>query len=141
MLGICCVLPRSAKMVSSKTTSSLILLAAILITTFSLVQGIPNIRSTPSKKSSNEVEQMDHRNRRASCRQHIPCGFAYYRTSNTSSRFRPIIKYDQNYLCSCDEGMSCVLTDNRSERKAYVFHCRRSEQSRHMFLFPRQGRR
>ena len=41
-----------------------------------------------------------------------------------------------NFRCNCDVEDSCVLTDNRSEIRAYVFHCRRIDSSQHMFKFP-----
>ena len=40
------------------------------------------------------------------------------------------------YRCICDEGHRCVLTNNLSDRKAYVFKCRSLKQSENMFPFP-----
>lgn len=38
--------------------------------------------------------------------------------------------------CQCQSGYQCRLTDNRLDRKAYIFHCRNTEASRHMYPFP-----
>ena len=40
------------------------------------------------------------------------------------------------FSCECDEGYSCVLTDNRPDMDMYMFHCRAREASGHMFRFP-----
>ena len=40
------------------------------------------------------------------------------------------------YRCQCQTGQRCVLTDNRLDRKAYIFQCRNAESSRHMYPFP-----
>ena len=40
------------------------------------------------------------------------------------------------FRCNCDDEYSCVLTDNLSDRQAYVFKCRTRAQSENMYLFP-----
>ena len=40
------------------------------------------------------------------------------------------------FRCNCDDEYSCVLTDNLSDRQAYVFKCRTRTQSENMYLFP-----
>jgi len=82
--------------------------------------------------SVNEVDGETHRN--PSCHETLICGRAHY--SSSESRFRPIVNYRKNNKCSCDDGHRCVLTGNKPERKAYVFHCRKKELSNHMYQFP-----
>ena len=40
------------------------------------------------------------------------------------------------FRCNCDDDYSCVLTENLSDRQAYVFKCRTRSQSENMYLFP-----
>jgi len=95
-----------------------------------------------SRNDRTRDRRRSYRQNMESCHQHIPCGFAQYglprrlsSDSSRSSRFKPIFKYTRSY-CECDEGYSCVLTDNRPDMDMYMFHCRAREASGHMFRFP-----
>lgn len=97
------------------------------------MRGALNELESNSIDNNNEVSDVQVRVR-PSCYESIPCGWAHYTTS--SNRFRPIYHYTKNTMCSCQGGQRCVLTDNRLDRKAYIFQCRNSEASRHMYPFP-----
>lgn len=104
-------------------------------------RGDSGLFSRGSRRSDRD-RRRSYRQNVESCHQHIPCGFAQYglprrlgSDSSRSSRFKPIFKYTRSY-CGCDDGYSCVLTDNRPDMDMYMFHCRAREASGHMFRFP-----
>jgi len=127
-------------MVVSKTKSSssayLLIFVAVIAASLCLTQAMPDIRSTPSKKSTNSVTAAAaaaHRSGIDSCQRGRLCGIARYGTRNTS-RFRSILNYTR--VCHCDQGLSCVLTADNLQNRGYAFHCRKSETIGNMFLFP-----
>jgi len=82
------------------------------------------VNSNPISTSNAEVTAVQ------SCHATSFCGLAYYDASYN------IKSYRKNKRCSCDEGYRCVLTNNLSDRNAYVFKCRLRSQSENMYMFP-----
>merc|ERR1739848_198634 len=107
----------------SSTIKRLILVCFLAVFFFSSenksVKAAPKIRASKGQvdTSSNGVRNS---NNQMSCYETIPCGWALYSTERRQP-FRRISTY------------RCVLTDNRQDRRAYVFHCRNRESSNHMF--------
>jgi len=91
---------------------------------------IEPLRSFSKRHVTNQGSRDTESTSLESCRESLVCGHAYYDVSFT------ITSYRRSNRCICDEGHRCVLTNNLSDRKAYVFKCRSFEQSENMFPFP-----
>lgn len=88
------------------------------------------IRSLSKRHVSNNGNRDTESTSLESCGESLVCGHAYYDSSFA------IMGYRRSNRCICEENHRCVLTNNLSDRKAYVFKCRSVNQSENMFPFP-----
>jgi len=88
------------------------------------------IRSLSKRHVTNNGNRDTESTSLESCGKSLVCGHAYYDSSFT------ITSYRRSNRCICEEDHRCVLTNNLSDRKAYVFKCRSINQSENMFPFP-----
>lgn len=86
--------------------------------------------SNPIVAVNKDYRMISKRSTSELCERNTFCGLAYY-----NARYA-ITSYRKNNRCNCDDEYSCVLTDNLSDRQAYVFKCRTRAQSENMYLFP-----
>jgi len=115
---------------------NIVILLTVIFTTNTICDSTPvfskieKLRSISKRHAINLSNRDTESTSLESCRESLVCGHAYYDSSYT------ITSYRKSNRCICDEGYRCVLTNNLSDRKAYVFKCRSFDQSENMFPFP-----
>jgi hypothetical protein len=46
------------------------------------------------------------------------------------------VEYTKNTFCDCSATTERVYKENRSEMRAYVFYCRKTDETEDLFKFP-----